>query len=86
METTTGLICLICGYSKSALSKMKRHIEGKHSIGGAYPCPLCDKICKTENERRMHAKRLHKKSLTQAELMLMAEKKVNLLVQKKKNK
>ena len=86
METTTGLICLICGYSKSALSKMKRHIEGKHSIGGAYPCPLCDKIYKTENERRMHAKRLHKKSLTQAELMLMAEKKVNLLVQKKKNK
>ena len=83
METTTGLICLICGYSKSALSKMKRHIEGKHSIGGAYPCPLCDKIFKTENERRIHAKRLHKKSFTQAELMLMAEKKSQYVGSKK---
>ena len=77
METTTGLICLICGYAKT-YSGMRRHIEGKHSIGGAYPCPMCDKICKTENDRGRHVKSVHKKNFSPAELKLMAEKRSQL--------
>ena len=86
METTSSLICLICGYTKSAFSTMKRHLEGKHSIGGGYPCPLCNKICKTENDRRMHVKSLHKKNFSQAELKLMAEKRSKIGQSNKNNK
>ena len=75
LETSSGLICLICGYSVTNFSKVKRHVEGRHSIGSGYPCPLCDKLCKTENDRQMHVKALHKKSFSQAELMLMARNK-----------
>ena len=75
METSNGLICLICGYSVTNFSKVKRHVEGRHSIGSGYPCPLCDKLCKTENDRQMHVKGMHKKSFSQAELMLMARNK-----------
>ena len=84
METSNGLICLICGYT-SAFSRMKRHIEGKHSIGSGYPCPLCDKICKTEDERRLHVKSVHKKNFSQAELVLMAEKRSQIGRSNKKN-
>ena len=83
METTSSLICLICGYTESAFSKMKRHIEGKHSIGGGYLCPLCDKICRTENDRQMHVKRKHKNNFSQAELKLMAEKRSQISLIKK---
>ena len=73
-ESSNGLICVLCGYSKTAFSKIKRHFEGKHSIGDGYPCPLCNKIFKTENGRQMHIKNSHKRSYTQAELKLMAVK------------
>ena len=73
METSSGLICLLCGYSNYFVD-MRRHIEGKHSIGGAYPCPLCDIMCKTENNRRRHVTSVHKKTFSQAQLRLMAEK------------
>ena len=77
-ETTTGLTCLICGYSNLLpFSVMKRHIEGKHS------CYLCDKICKTENDRSLHMKIHEQEFVAHVELILTAEEKSQFVGSKK---
>ena len=78
METPSGLICLLCGHSGR---NMRRHIEGKHSIGGAYPCPICDKMCKTEQDRRSHVANAHKKTFSRRELRCMAENRIDVTKQ-----
>ena len=73
METATGAICTICGYANN-LRSVRRHLEGKHSIGRGYPCPVCKLKYKTEDTRKRHMRILHKKSFSITELRRMDEK------------
>ena len=74
-ETATGgAICNICGYASDIYNDVRRHLEGKHSIGRGYPCPLCGFKSKTESTRRKHVLNVHKKIFSTTELRLMAEK------------
>ena len=73
METATGAICTICGYANN-LVRVRRHLEGKHSIGPGYPCPVCKLKYKTEDTRKRHMRILHKQSFSTAELRQIDEK------------
>ena len=73
METATGAICTICGYAHNTY-QVRRHLEGKHSIGRGYHCHVCKINIKTEASRRRHVCLVHKKNLSTAELRLIDEK------------
>ena len=75
VETASGgAICNICGYASDIYNDVRRHLEGKHSIGHGYPCPLCGFKSKTESTRRRHVLNMHKKTFSTTELRLMSEK------------
>ena len=74
METGTGAICTICGYASKTPYDVRRHLEGRHSIGNGYHCPLCKIKLKTEGTRRSHVLQVHKKSFSVAQLREIDEK------------
>ena len=73
METSSGAICTICGYASHYMAQVRRHLEGKHSIGRGYPCHICKIKCKIEATRVRHIRLVHKKTFSTAELRLIDE-------------
>ena len=58
--------CKVCGKTSSGrahfgvkVSDMRRHIE-THIEGLSYPCPSCDKICRSQNSLKHHKQKVHK--------------------------
>ena len=74
MKTSSAAISTICGYTNEQFHMVRRHLEGKHSVGSGYPCPVCKFKSKTEDTRRRHVRRLHKKIFSVAELREIDEK------------
>ena len=66
------MACLKCGY-EGPFSKVKIHMERKHSFGPGHPCPFCDHVARTEEDRSRHCRVVHFVRLNHAELREMAE-------------
>ena len=63
MDATSGMTCRICGYvsgQRTGITRMQRHLEGKHSFGPGYPCPMCDYVAKTKDDCQTHGRLKHR--------------------------
>ena len=65
-------MCLACGATKDcSFKRMVNHLEAQHGFGSGYPCPLCERVPRTEDSRRKHVLRVHKKVKSLPELREM---------------
>ena len=63
MELDNGYMCASCGKTNEVLSKMRLHLA-THGINNQHPCPFCARVSTTEDGRRKHIKKVHKKVLS----------------------
>ena len=63
MEVEDGILCLSCGKTRKMLSKMRAHLIS-HGIDNQHPCPFCERVPTSEDARRNHIQKIHKKALS----------------------
>ena len=63
VEVDEGILCLRCGKKKDMFIQMKRHLTS-HGIDNQHPCPFCERVPTSEEGRRKHIQRVHKKTLS----------------------
>ena len=69
-EVEDGILCLRCGQTRKMLSKMRVHLIS-HGIDNQHPCPFCEKVLTSENNRRKHITVVHKKALSFKHIRLL---------------
>ena len=63
MELDDGYMCVSCGKRRKMLSKMRAHLIA-HGINNQHPCPFCERVPTSEDARRRHIQKVHKKALS----------------------
>ena len=60
-EDAAGMRCTLCGYEGGwrGFTRIQRHMEGKHSVGPGYPCPMCAYVAKTKDDCQTHGRLKH---------------------------
>lgn len=52
--------CPLCNKSLSRWTSLRRHIEDKHTQGGAHVCPICLHVYRTKNSLHNHLSVYHR--------------------------
>ena len=63
VEVEDGILCSSCGKTKKTLSRMRVHLTS-HGIDNQHPCPFCERVPTSEDARRKHIQKIHKKALS----------------------
>ena len=67
-DALRGIMCALCGYEAGwrGFTRITRHMEGKHSIGPGYPCPMpmCAYVSRTKDDCQKHCWLRHQKKLS----------------------
>ncbi len=70
-----GFKCLECGHWDRYLSKLRRHVAGRHSNSRPHACLFCNHRSKTSSNRQVHLRIKHGVVLTNAQIEEMERKK-----------
>ena len=63
LDEDEGFMCVSCGKTRRQFSKMRAHLVA-HGIDNKRPCPFCPHVPTSEDARRRHIERAHKKALS----------------------
>ena len=63
MKLDDGYMCASCGKTTEFFNRMKLHLA-THGIDNQHPCPFCERVPTSEDARRKHIHRVHKKVLS----------------------